>query len=458
MKMKNNIGVFICFFMGIITVNSQTIEDIINQVNIDSLTLTIREFSGEVETEVNGSLETILNRQQANNDLAADYLVEKFQEFNNLTIVDQSFNTNGRNIIATQLGYTNPDNIYIICAHYDSVANYCADDNASGTTAVIEIARILSEQCLDNTIVYALWDEEEIGLRGSNFYANLAQNNNDNILGVLNIDMMGYDGDDNNDFDIDVRQGDASSIAMGDDIVDILNTPAYNFTLNVNVVNPGTSASDHASFWNRGFPAVLVGESWETNDQTPFYHSSGDRFSTLNLPYYHELTRLIMGYMVTKGGLTAINNLVTVNTNSLTANETGATYQWINCDTGMPIAGETGQTYMVTTTGNYAVEITNAICTETSACIAVDLLSVTEFDLLTNVTLYPNPVSTTLFIELPEYDNASYKIHNIHGQEVLNGAIKSKTEEVTIATIANGVYFIEITADTKKVTQKFIKQ
>jgi hypothetical protein len=456
--MKNIIGVFICFFIGTITVCGQSIEEVINQVNIDSLTLTIREFSGEEETEVNGNLVTILNRQQANNDLAADYLVEKLQEFNNLTVTDQSFNANGRNIVATQLGYTNPNDIYIICAHYDSVANYCADDNASGTTAVLEIARILSEQCLDNTIVYALWDEEEIGLRGSNFYADLAQNNGDNILGVLNIDMMGYDGDDDNDFDIDVRQGDASSIAMGDDIINILNTPAYNFTLNVNLVNPGTSASDHASFWNRGFPAVLVGESWETNDQTPFYHSSGDRFSTLNLPYYHELTKLIMGYMVTKGGLTAINNMVTVNADTLTANETGATYQWINCDTGLPITGETGQSYMVTVAGNYAVEITNAICTETSACIEVDLLSVAEFDLLANVTLYPNPVTTTLFIELPEYENASYTIHNINGQVVLKDIIKSNTEDITVGDIANGVYFIEITADQKTVTQKFIKQ
>lgn len=455
--MKSSIGIFICFFIGTITVCGQTIEDIINQVNIDSLTLTIREFSGEEETEVNGNLVTILNRQQANNDVAADYLVEKFQGFNNLTVTDQSFNTNGRNIIATQEGYTNPNDIYIICAHYDSVANYCADDNASGTTAVLEIARILSEQCLDNTIIYALWDEEEIGLRGSNFYANLAQNNGDNILGVLNIDMMGYDGDDDNDFDIDVRQGDAGSIAMGDDIVDILNTPAYNFTLNVNVVNPGTSASDHASFWNRGFPAVLVGESWETNDQTPFYHSSGDRFNTLNLPYYHELTKLIMGYMVTKGGLTAINNLVTVNSNILTANETGATYQWINCDTGMPIAGETGQTYTATVAGNYAVEITNAICTETSACIVVDLLSVTEFDVLTNVSIYPNPVTTTLFIDLPEYDKASYTIQNINGQVVLKDTIKNKTEGITISGIADGVYFIELIADQKKTIKKFIK-
>ena len=144
--------------------------------SLDSLSQTLQEFTGEVATNVGGNAVTILNRGQANNDLAGDYLVEKFNadgqpHCNRL----KPFNTSGRNVIATQLGKTNPNDIYIICAHYDSVANYCADDNASGTATVLEIARILSTQCMDNTLVYALWDEEEIGLRGADFYASSSQ-------------------------------------------------------------------------------------------------------------------------------------------------------------------------------------------------------------------------------------------------------------------------------------------
>jgi Zn-dependent M28 family amino/carboxypeptidase len=41
----------------------------------------------------------------------------------------------------------------------------------------LEIARILSTQCMENTLVYALWDEEEIGLLGADYYATLAQAN-----------------------------------------------------------------------------------------------------------------------------------------------------------------------------------------------------------------------------------------------------------------------------------------
>ncbi len=445
-----------CFFLFVISSFGQTITDIINEVDLNSMTTTIREFTGEQTTVVNGNTVTILNRQQGNNDLAADYLVERFQELNNIAVTDQSFNSNGRNIVGTQLGKTNPNDIYLICAHYDSVADYCADDNASGVTAILEIARILSEQCLDNTIVYALWDEEEIGLRGSNFYANLAQTNGDNILGVLNIDMMGYDGDDDDDFDIDVRQGDASSIAMGDDIVDILNTPAYGFTLNANVVNPGTSASDHSSFWNRGFPAVLVGESWENNDQTPFYHSSGDRFSTLDMPYFHQLTKVIMGYMVTKGGLVNVNNAVTVVGDTLTADQVGASYQWINCDTNSPISGQTNQSYTVTVDGNYAVEITSGNCTERSSCINVDALGVVGFE-MDGLKVYPNPVSTTLNIDLTNYEDARYEIININGEVVSNGEITSETYGVNVSNMAQGVYFVKLIVDQRSNIQKFIK-
>ncbi len=450
------IAITTCFLLFVISSFGQTITDLINEVDLNSMTLTIREFTGEQTTVVNGNTVTIANRQQGNNDLAADYLVQRFQELNNIVITDQAFNSNGRNVIATQLGKTNPNDIYLVCAHYDSVADYCADDNASGVTAILEIARILSEQCLDNTIVYALWDEEEIGLRGSNHYANLAQNNGDNLLGVLNIDMMGYDGDDDDDFDIDVRQGDAASIGMGNDIVDILNTPAYGFTLNVNVVNPGTSGSDHASFWNRGFPAVLVGESWENNDQTPFYHSSGDRFSTLDLPYFHQLTKLIMAYMVTKGGLVGVTNTVTETGDTLTADQAGATYQWVNCDTDSPMAGETNQSFTATADGNYAVEITSGSCTETSACVNVDSLGVVEFE-IDGLKVYPNPVSSTLNIDLTNYEDARYEIININGQIVSKGDIASPTHKVNVSNMSQGVYFVKLIVDQNSAMQKFIK-
>ena len=439
-------------FLMVATLSAQTELDLINAVSLDSLSQTVREFTGEVATSVGGNSVTILNREEANNDLAGDYLVERFNAMDNLTVNDQAFNTNGRNIIATQLGKTNPNDIYIICAHYDSKADYCADDNASGTATVLEVARILSTQCMDNTIIYALWDEEEIGLRGANFYATQASNNGDNILGVLNIDMMGYDGDDDDDFDIDVRPI-ANSLGMKDDLVGLLAT--YGFNLNVNVVNPGTPASDHARFWDQGFSAVLVGESWENSDQTPHYHSSGDRYSTLDLPYFHEIAKLIMSYMVTKGSLVSVDNSLTMSSIALTSNMDNASYQWFDCSTNLPLTSEVSQSFSPAGSGSYAVEVTVGSCTELSSCVDFTSLNAETFK-LNSITIYPNPASSTLNIEHPFNEDLSFELFSIEGKRVFEHVLTEKRTELNVSQFSPGAYFVRITEGEKVFSQKIV--
>jgi hypothetical protein len=434
------------------TLSAQTAFDLINAVNLDSLSQTLQEFTGEIATNIGGNAVTILNRGQANNELASDYLVEKFNAMDNLTVTTQAFNTSGLNVIATQLGKTNPNDIYIICAHYDSVANYCADDNASGTATILEIARILSTQCMDNTLVYALWDEEEIGLKGADYYATQANNNGDNILGVLNIDMMGYDGDDDNDFDIDVRPI-ANSLAMKDDLVGLLAT--YNFNLNVNVVNPGTTASDHSRFWNQGFSAVLVGESWENNDQTPYYHSSGDRFSTLDLPYFHELAKLIMSYMVTKGSLVSVDNSLTVSPSTLTSNMDNASYQWVDCSTNLPLTSQISQSFSPSISGSYAVEVTVGSCTELSSCVDFTSLGSNTFKLNT-INIYPNPTSSVLNIEHSLNEDLTLELFSLEGKKVLEQVLPQKLTKLNMSQFSQGAYFIRITQNEKVFSQKIV--
>ncbi|MBR9913381.1 MAG: M28 family peptidase [Algicola sp.] len=454
-------------FFGSLCSYGQSIQDLIDEVSLPELTQKINEFSGEIPTTVNGNSVTIINRQQANNDLAADYLVEQFQAMDNLTITDQAFNSNGRNIIATQVGKTNPNNIYIICAHYDTVADYCADDNATGTIAVLEVARILSQQCMDNTIVYALWDEEEIGLLGSNFYANQAVANGDNILGVLNMDMMGYDSDSpgqpgDNQFDIDYRNI-AGSVAMKDDIISVLNS--YTFDLSVVEVNPGTTASDHSSFWFAGnFPndaisAVLVGESWETNDETPFYHTSGDRASTLDFQYYHEMVKLITAYTATKGGLLDVDNTVSQNMTMLTSNEDlASSYQWYDCDTDMAITGATSQSFVPSSNGNYAVEITMGSCTERSECLLFEALNVASFE-DGEVIVYPNPVKNHLQIESGNISDLEMKLYDMSGKLVRSIQSASGTlTTIDVKRLPQGVYFLSVLNSEKGGTFKIIKE
>jgi hypothetical protein len=372
---------------------SQTVSDLINAVDIDELTLTLNEFSGEVTTVVDGNTVTILNRvSNSDNNLAADYLIQKFNAIGGLTVTDDIYTpgaTGGRNIIATQLGVTNPDNIYIICAHYDSVANYCADDNVSGTAAVLEIARILSQYDIDNTIVYALWDQEELGLIGANNYAEAASANGDNILAVFNMDMMAHDGDGDNDFDIDVRPI-ANSIAMKDDIIALLGIygVSNDIDLNVNVVNPGTPFSDHKPFWDEGYTALLFGEAWSNGDQTEDYHTAGDRVSTLDLDYYHDMVKLAMAYMGTKAGL---NSLSVEDSNSL------------------------------------------------------------------KVQVYPSPTNGFVNIKLSEAIETQVNITDIHGKQQQETVLVNQENRLDVSALSSGIYFIQLLNDQGERTVKFIK-
>ncbi|WP_434037503.1 M28 family peptidase [Formosa sp. 4Alg 33] len=442
--------------LSVITSYSQSVTNIINSVNLDSLSLTVKEFSGEVPTVVNGNTITILDRRLSNNNLAATYVFEKLDKLENMVVETQLINgdDNRRNIIATQRGTIHPEKVYMICAHYDAVANYCADDNASGVAALLEVARVLSGQCLENTIVYALWDEEEVGLIGSNYYAEQAKTNGDEILGVYNLDMIGYDGDNDQSFDIDVKRNNEGSQGMSDDIVAVLGS--YPFKLNANIVIPGTEYSDHASFWNRGYPAVLVGEAWSEKDQNPKYHSKDDRFELFNLGYFHEMTKLSAGYMATKALLTGVDHTVIQTGNSLKAIQESATYQWYNCTTGVAIADATFQTYLPTENGTYKVEITSGSCTEFSDCYEFGTLGLPTF-LQSELKLYPNPVQSHLTVERPVAESADFTLYDVSGKSVLNLTSDKETTELQLNDLAKGIYFLSVESANKRGVYKIIK-
>jgi hypothetical protein len=256
----------------------------------------VKELSGAVPTVINGTSQTILsrNKNQPGNALAETYIKQKLQSYGLNTTI-QSFSTTGKNVIATQTGTEFPNKKYMICAHFDDMPSGTiapgADDNASGTAAVIEAARIFSQSTFPFTIIYALWDEEEQGLVGSAYYATQAANAGDSILGVINLDMIAYDS--NNDGVCNVHnRAVGSSIQLYQKMVEI-NTQ-YGINLNIVSKNPGITASDHASFWNKGYGAILLIED-DNNDFNAYYHSVNDLLQYFNQPYYTKMSKLALG-------------------------------------------------------------------------------------------------------------------------------------------------------------------
>ncbi|MBA3334323.1 MAG: M20/M25/M40 family metallo-hydrolase [Acidobacteria bacterium] len=146
---------------------------------------------------------------------ARDYLFAEFQKIsadcgNCLTVEKQSFlqpkagripePTTLTNVVATLKGTTNPERVYVVSGHYDSMCASPTDakcdapganDDASGTAAVVEMARVMSKRKFDATIVFMTVPGEEQGLLGAAYFAEQAKINKTNIEAMFTNDIIG---------------------------------------------------------------------------------------------------------------------------------------------------------------------------------------------------------------------------------------------------------------------------
>ena len=90
----------------------------------------------------------------------------------------------------------NPELVYVVSSHYDSVvAGPGADDDTSGTAALLEAARVLAGHPMAATIVFASFTGEEAGLLGSREFVRRAVADKLRVVGALNNDMIGWMND-----------------------------------------------------------------------------------------------------------------------------------------------------------------------------------------------------------------------------------------------------------------------
>jgi hypothetical protein len=223
---------------------------------------------------------------------AAEYMYNQFESMG-LAVRYAHWNYGGYssdNVEATLNGTDETsDEIYIICAHYDTVSlGVGADDDTSGTAAVLIAASIMSQYQFNHTIKFVAFSGEENGLLGSAVYAAEAASQGWNIVGVLNCDMISY----------------AITTSDGNNLIVFENTESewlYTYTNGINTeysdyidltLHHGgwTWGSDHNSFEDEGYDALFYFEYTET----PYYHESGDTIAHINATYAVKNIRLIL--------------------------------------------------------------------------------------------------------------------------------------------------------------------
>lgn len=210
----------------------------------------------------------------------------------------------GRNVVAELRGKTHPERVWILGGHFDSISEspYAnspgADDNATGTAAVLLIAEILRNYEFEDTIRFVHFSGEEQGQWGSKHYVSDLAQARVEVMGFLNLDMIGYDG--NGDRRLELHTGmSTGSIGLGD--VFAQNNIDYGQELAIEKKTTSASRfSDHSPFWDKGYPAVLVIEDFfdtaatGDRDRNPQYHRTGDQLSLVNLNYVARTTRVAL--------------------------------------------------------------------------------------------------------------------------------------------------------------------
>ncbi|HEX4594803.1 MAG TPA: M28 family peptidase, partial [Bryobacteraceae bacterium] len=200
------------------------------------------------------------------------------------------------NVVAVLPGKLNPERQFILSGHYDSLAMLRrapdgstalpvtegsapppfdlsmlapvepgVTDDGSGTAAVMELARIMSQYEFEKTIVFVAFAGEEMGLVGSSLYARKARKENQIIDGVLNNDIIGSDVSGNGRFDnstISVYSedpADSSSRQLARYVKDVAERylPSVNIDLVFRADRMGRGG-DHTPFNLEGYPAVRV--------------------------------------------------------------------------------------------------------------------------------------------------------------------------------------------------------
>ncbi|TET66471.1 MAG: Zn-dependent exopeptidase M28, partial [Candidatus Zixiibacteriota bacterium] len=203
-----------------------------------------------------------------------------------------------RNVIGTQPGLSFPDSILIICGHMDATSGNPrydapgAEDNASGSAAVLQTATVLSDYTFDYTIQYVLFTGEEQGLVGSEAYAWWAYQQNLGIIGVLNFDMISYEGGYGWDINIYADRNKPLEIALGDFLAQMVDDYTDAYSIRLNEDGP-TYGSDHFWFSVYGFPAIfsIDAQMWSAPDFYPWYHSTSDTVGNLDTDFGIEVVK-----------------------------------------------------------------------------------------------------------------------------------------------------------------------
>lgn len=242
------------------------------------------------------------------------YLHQQFAQAG-LTVTTHPFSALGgtyRNVLGTALpsGKTAPATPLILAAHFDTVeGSPGADDNASALAVLLHVARRVRGMKLARPIRFIAFNLEEEDLLGSSAYTELLRKNRETIHGAIVLECVGYashqEGSQKTPPGVPIAVpttgnflavvGNERSQALTGSVVQAMKShlPIVPLVVPGNGEKlPDTRRSDHTSFWEQGFPAVMLTDT--ANFRNPHYHRPTDTLETLNLDFMASVAEGLM--------------------------------------------------------------------------------------------------------------------------------------------------------------------
>ncbi|MBL1221150.1 M28 family peptidase [Chryseobacterium sp. L7] len=385
---------FLCSAATLGSINAQTLiqayknrADLVSQTNI---TTNLQDFSN-LGIKTTGS---------TNNANALTWIKNKYISYGYSAsqIVEDPFtfgSTSSKNLVITKTGTVYPNKYVIICGHFDSIYGPGVNDNGSGTSIILEAARILRNVPTEYSIKFIHFSGEEQGLRGSSHYVNnVAYQNGTRVLDiklVFNLDQVGgVMGNNNNTVYCDEDQaGPTSNNAASAAVTQQLRNCTALYSPLQTAVDPAED-TDYIPFERKG--EVITGFFERIRSTYP--HTSNDTFANTDPVYIYKIGKATVGAL---------------------------------------------QHFAVATTSSSIVLGTK----ETVSSPAIEAVSI-----------FPNPTKDTVNIDLPAgVKDFSFEITDLSGKLLIK---KDNETAVNVSGLAEGAYIGIIKADGQKAVRKIL--
>ena len=366
----------------------QAYQDRVNQTTQNNINSYLTEFA-TFGVKTTGS---------TNNNNAFNWLKNKYLAFGYTAaqISENAFTYNGattKNLILTKTGTKYPNIFVIVCGHYDTIAGPGVNDNGSGTSVILEMARILEDVPTEYSIKFINFTGEEQGLRGSQNYVNTvvnATNPKMNIKVVFNIDQVGgVAGEVNNTItcERDTNNTPSTNNAASNTVTqELMNCVGLYSPLQTNLSY--AYGSDYMPFQSNG--EVITG-FYEFNESTR-PHSASDTYANMDPVFV---------FNVTKAALGAVQHFATADITTLSIND----------------------------------------------CPPEKMLQ--------SLRIYPNPVSDLINIEMlnTNLKDFSFSITDLSGKLLIRS---ENSKKIDVSKLSSGIYFGTMTVEDQKLTKKIV--